>query len=83
MVKACPTGFFISIHSGSASAVHRQTKYPNAWNSDDQKLALAAYGTPLLTKVGLAELGIDEPLDDGPVLPRDERIEQVLAQATR
>jgi hypothetical protein len=43
---------------------------------------LAAHGTPLMTKVGLAELGIDEALDDGPVLPREERIQQVLAQAT-
>jgi aminoglycoside phosphotransferase (APT) family kinase protein len=51
-------------------------------NSDDQKLVLAAYGTSLMTKVGLSELGIDEPLDDGPVLPREERIQQVLAQAT-
>jgi aminoglycoside phosphotransferase (APT) family kinase protein len=45
-------------------------------HSDDQKLALAAYGTSLLTQVGLSELGIDEPLDDGPVLPREERIRQ-------
>jgi aminoglycoside phosphotransferase (APT) family kinase protein len=51
-------------------------------HSDDQKLVLAAYGTSLLTKAGLAELGIDEPLDDGPVLPRDERIQRVLAPAT-
>jgi aminoglycoside phosphotransferase (APT) family kinase protein len=51
-------------------------------HSDDQKLVLAAYGTSLMTKVGLSELGIDEPLDDGPVLPREERIQQVLAQAT-
>ena len=50
-------------------------------HSDDQKLMIAAYGTPLMTKVGLSELGIDEPLGDGPVLPRDERIQQVLAQA--
>lgn len=50
-------------------------------HSDDQKLVLAAYGTGLLTKAGLAELGIDEPLDDGPVLPRQERIQQVLARA--
>jgi aminoglycoside phosphotransferase (APT) family kinase protein len=50
-------------------------------HSEDQKLVLAAYGTPLMTKVGLAELGIDEPLDDGPVLPREERIQQVLAHA--
>jgi aminoglycoside phosphotransferase (APT) family kinase protein len=48
-------------------------------HSDDQKLVLAAYGTSLMTKVGLTELGVDEPLDDGPVLPREERIQQVLA----
>ncbi|BBZ42428.1 phosphotransferase family protein [Mycobacterium conspicuum] len=48
-------------------------------HSDDQKLVLAAYGTSMLTKVGLTELRIDEPLDDGPVLPREERIRQVLA----
>ncbi len=35
-----------------------------------------------MTKVGLSDLRIDEPLDDGPVLPREERIQQVLAQAT-
>jgi aminoglycoside phosphotransferase (APT) family kinase protein len=46
-------------------------------DSDDQKLVLAAYGTAMMTKVGLTELGIDEPLDDGPVLPREERIQQV------
>ena len=51
-------------------------------HSDDQKLVLAAYGTSLMTKVGLAELGIAEALDDGLVLPRDERIQQVIAQAT-
>ncbi|HEX5256132.1 MAG TPA: phosphotransferase family protein [Mycobacterium sp.] len=50
-------------------------------HSDDQKLVLAAYGTSLLTGAGLTELGIDEPLDDGPVLPREERIQQVLAQS--
>lgn len=48
-------------------------------HSDDQKLALAAYGTSLLTQAGLTELGIDEPLDDGPVLPREDRLAQVLA----
>ncbi len=46
----------------------------DAGHSDDQKLVLAAYGTSLLTQVGLAELGVDEQLDDGPVLPREERI---------
>ena len=49
-------------------------------HSDDQKLVLAAYGTSLLTNVGLTELGIDEPLDDGPVLPREERLQQLQAQ---
>jgi hypothetical protein len=43
----------------------------------DQKLVLAAYGTSLMTKVGLTELGIGEPGDDGPVLTREERIQQV------
>ncbi|WNG89342.1 hypothetical protein C6A87_009305 [Mycobacterium sp. ITM-2016-00317] len=31
-------------------------------HSDDQKLVLAAYGTALLTGVGLTELGIDAVL---------------------
>ena len=53
----------------------------DAGHSDDQKLVIAAYGTALLTTVGLTELGIDEKLDDGPVMPSDERIQQVLAQA--
>ena len=43
---------------------------------------IAAYGTSMLTQVGLSELGIDESLDDGPVLPRAERIEEVQALAT-
>ncbi len=50
-------------------------------DSDDQKLVLAAYGTALLTTVGLTELGIDDKPDDGPVMPREERIQQVLSQA--
>ncbi len=50
-------------------------------HSDDQKLVLAGYGTALMTRAGLADLGIEEPLDDGPVLPREERIQQVLGQA--
>jgi hypothetical protein len=51
----------------------------DAGHSDDEKLMLAAYGTSMLTKIGLSELGIDEALDDGPVLPRKERIRQVQA----
>jgi aminoglycoside phosphotransferase (APT) family kinase protein len=51
-------------------------------HSNDQKLLIAAYGTSMLTQVGLAELGVEESLDDGPVLPREERIQEVQAQAT-
>ena len=50
-------------------------------HSDDQKLVLAAYGTSLLTTVGLTELGIDEKIDDGPIMPRQERIDQIMAAA--
>ncbi|MCV7151596.1 phosphotransferase family protein [Mycolicibacterium pyrenivorans] len=46
----------------------------DAGHSDDQKLVLAAYGTSLLTQVGLAELGIEDKIEDGPVLPREERL---------
>ena len=38
--------------------------------STDERYALNAYGIPMLTKLGLAELGIIEELDDGPVLAR-------------
>jgi hypothetical protein len=29
--------------------------------------------------MGLADLGVNEQLDDGPVLPREERIQQAQA----
>ena len=35
-----------------------------------------AYGISLFTQIGLADLGVTEQLDDGPVLPREERINQ-------
>jgi aminoglycoside phosphotransferase (APT) family kinase protein len=38
--------------------------------STDERYALNAYGIPMLTKLGLAELGITEQIDDGPVLAR-------------
>lgn len=50
-------------------------------HSDDQKLVIAAYGTSLLTTTGLTELGVDEKLDDGPVMPRQERMDAVMAAA--
>jgi aminoglycoside phosphotransferase (APT) family kinase protein len=38
--------------------------------SDDERFVLNAHGISLLTQLGLADLGITEKLDDGPVLPR-------------
>jgi aminoglycoside phosphotransferase (APT) family kinase protein len=45
--------------------------------TDDQRFVLNAYGIPLFTQMGLADLGVTEQLDDGPVMPRDERVKQV------
>lgn len=54
----------------------------DAGHSDDQKLVLAAYGTSLLTTVGLNELGITEKFEDGPVLPSAERLQEVQGQVS-
>jgi aminoglycoside phosphotransferase (APT) family kinase protein len=43
----------------------------DAGDSDDQRFVLNAYGISPLTQLGLAELGVDEKLDDGPVMPRN------------
>ena len=45
-------------------------------DSDDQRFVLNAYGISPLTQLGLAELAVDEKLEDGPVMPRDDRIAQ-------
>lgn len=37
--------------------------------SDDERFVLNAHGISPLTQLGLAELGVTEKLDDGPVLP--------------
>ena len=37
--------------------------------SIDERFALNASGIPLLTQLGLSDLGITEKLEDGPVLP--------------
>ncbi|BBY91035.1 aminoglycoside phosphotransferase [Mycobacterium gallinarum] len=47
--------------------------------TDDQRFMLNAYGIPMFTQMGLAELGVTEPLDDGPVLPSEERMKQARA----
>ncbi len=52
----------------------------DAGHSDDQRFLLNASGIGLLTQLGLADLGIDDRPDDGPVMPRDERIR--AAQST-
>jgi aminoglycoside phosphotransferase (APT) family kinase protein len=48
-------------------------------DSDDQRFVLNAYGIPLFTQMGLADLCVTEKLDDGPVLPREERVQQAQA----
>ena len=40
-------------------------------DSDDQRFLLNAHGISPLTQLGLAELAIDEKLEDGPVMPRN------------
>jgi len=40
-----------------------------AGSSTDERFALSAMGIPLLTQLGLGELGVTEKLDDGPVSP--------------
>jgi hypothetical protein len=37
--------------------------------STDERFVLNASGIPLLTQLGLSDLGITEKLEDGPVLP--------------
>ena len=48
--------------------------------TDDQRFVLNASGISLLTQLGLADLGVHEQLDDGPVLPREERVQQVQSR---
>jgi aminoglycoside phosphotransferase (APT) family kinase protein len=53
--------------------------------TDDQRFILNASGIPLLTDLGLADLGITEQLEPGPVGIREERIREVQSgeRATR
>jgi aminoglycoside phosphotransferase (APT) family kinase protein len=52
-------------------------------DSDDPKLVLAAGGTDLLTQVGLADLGLTDNVEAGPVAIRQERIDEVLSHASQ
>ena len=47
--------------------------------TDDQRFMLNAYGIPIFTQMGLADLGVTEALDDGPVMPSEERMQQARA----
>jgi aminoglycoside phosphotransferase (APT) family kinase protein len=49
--------------------------------TDDQRFLLNASGISLLTQLGLADLGVDEQLDDGPVMPREERVREVQSRS--
>jgi hypothetical protein len=51
----------------------------DAGDSDDERFLLNASGISLLTQFGFADLGIEDKPDDGPVMPRDERIREVRA----
>jgi aminoglycoside phosphotransferase (APT) family kinase protein len=48
--------------------------------SDDMKLVIAAGGVPILPILGLADLGINEQFENGPVEIRMERIQEVRSQ---
>jgi aminoglycoside phosphotransferase (APT) family kinase protein len=53
----------------------------DAGHSDDMKLAVAAAGVPMLPVLGLAELGIHDTFETGPVGIRKERFREVRARA--
>ncbi|MFI5507211.1 phosphotransferase family protein [Mycobacterium sp. NPDC051804] len=44
--------------------------------TEDHRFMLNAYGIPIFTQMGLAELGVTEQLEDGPVMPSEERMKQ-------
>ena len=49
----------------------------DAGHSDDLRFMEMAYGIRPTTRGALRELGVDQPIDDGPVLPRKERRDAV------
>jgi aminoglycoside phosphotransferase (APT) family kinase protein len=53
----------------------------DAGYSDDPRFAMMAEGTLLMTPMALADLGVEEEIDPGPVRPREERLIEVLGQA--
>lgn len=51
----------------------------DAGHSDDPRLADMAHAVHPMTEIGLRQLGIDEPLEPGPVLPRRHRADPAEA----
>ncbi len=49
--------------------------------SDDLRLAEMGMGIPYMTPIGLHDLGVDEELESGPVVPDSDRIAAVRAAA--
>ena len=54
-----------------------------AGHTDDMRGVEMALGIDMTTQPGLRDLGVDEPLEAGPVLPSDERIAAARAAAGR
>jgi aminoglycoside phosphotransferase (APT) family kinase protein len=52
-------------------------------SSDDPRFIDMAYTVPYLTQQALTELGIDEELEPGPLLPREERVAEARHKAER
>lgn len=50
--------------------------------SDDLRLAYMGMAVDMFTKPALAELGVDDDLEPGPVTARDERVRDVQARAS-
>ena len=48
------------------------------WN-DPRAIGMAA-GIELMTPMGLSDLGVDEPIEMGPIYPREERMQEVRSQ---
>ena len=55
----------------------------DAGHSDDLRFAQLAHAVHPMTQAGLREVGIDEPLEPGPVLPRKERVLEVKRSAAQ
>jgi aminoglycoside phosphotransferase (APT) family kinase protein len=53
----------------------------DAGHTDDPGFALMGYGIPIFTGPALTELGVDDELDQGPVMARDDRLATLQSPA--